>query len=144
MTRRRPEPRGAGFTNGSQAGLARADHDAAALLAAHHLVLGGVADPGEVDVAELEAATAASTVAQLGGGHAAAAGPDLLVERDEVLTDAGDDVGSPGADLLGLRIELRDGGVSLGLEGLQARDELGTAGLELGDAGRQGLGALHD
>src|SRR6476619_7752051 len=102
MTSRRPDPRDAAFTNRSQPGLAGADHDATALLAAHDLVLGGVADAGEVDVAELEPAPAAAAVAQLGGGHAAAAGADLLVEGDELVTATRDDVGPPGAGLLGL------------------------------------------
>ena len=113
--------------SGSQTGLGRADHDAAALLAAHDLVLRGVADAGEVDVAELEPAAAAAAVAQLGGGHATAAGADLLVEGDELVADTGDDVGPSGADLLRLGVERREGGVALGLEGLDACDELDPA-----------------
>src|SRR6478735_6144780 len=133
MTSRRPDPWDAAFTNRSQPGLAGADHDATALLAAHDLVLGGVADAGEVDVAQLEPAAAAPAVAQLGGGQAAAAGTDLLVQRDELLADAGDDVRTSGGDLLSLCLELRD-----------ARDQLGPPRLQLGDARGQRLGPLHD
>src|SRR6478672_6320422 len=144
MTSRRPDPWDAAFTNRSQPGLAGADHDATALLAAHDLVLGGVADAGEVDVAQLEPAAAAPAVAQLGGGQAAAAGTDLLVQRDELLADAGDDVRTSGGDLLSLCVELRDGGVALSLEVRDARDQLGPSRLELGDARGQSLGPLHD
>src|SRR6476469_3973054 len=102
MTSRRPDPRDADFTNRSQTGLARTDHDAAALLAPDDLVLRGRADAAEVDVAELEPASAAPAVAQLGGGQAAAAGADLLVQRDELLADPRDDVRPSGSDLLRL------------------------------------------
>src|SRR6476469_4294629 len=144
MTSRRPDPWDAALTNGSQTGLARTDHDAAALLTADDLVLRSRADAAEVDVAELEPATAAPAVAQLGGGQAAAAGTDLLVQRDELLADAGDDVRTSGGDLLSLCVELRDGGVALSLEVRDARDQLGPPRLQLGDARGQRLGPLHD
>ena len=48
----------------SEAGLGGADQDAAALLAAQHLVVGGRLDAVHLDVVELELAAAATTLAQ--------------------------------------------------------------------------------
>ena len=82
-------------------------------------------------------------MAKLGRCDAAALGPDLLVEPDQLLTDPGDDVRASGADLLGLRLEVgEDRGVLL----LQTREpvgDLGARGLELRHPLRQRLGPLH-
>lgn len=82
-------------------------------------------------------------MAQLRRCDAAALGPDLLVEPDQLLTDPGDDVRASGSDLLGLRLEAgEDRGVFL-LETREPVCDLGARGLELRHPLRQGLGALH-
>ena len=89
-TRRRPRRRACVWPL-TEPGLGGAHEDAAALLAAQHLVVGGAADPLDVDLVELEPAPAAAALAQRGRADAAAGGADLLVERHQVRADLGDD-----------------------------------------------------
>ena len=92
--------------------LGRADEDAAALVAAHHLVGVGVAQLVDLDVVELEPAAPAAALPQLGGADAALLLADLLVQRDEAVVERPGLGGPLGPQLLDLGVDLGGGRVA--------------------------------
>ena len=124
-------------------GWAITDEDAAALLAAKHLVSARGPDAVEVDLVELELAAAAAAPGQRRCPDPAR-GPDLVVEVHEVLSRPGDQVGPWGGHRSGLGVELGQAGVPPLLETGDPLPQLAATAVQLADVGLGGLGPLHD
>lgn len=124
--------------------LGRAHQDSAALLTAHHLVLSGRTDPGEIGLVELELASAAAALDQRGGAEPGVLLPNALVQGHEVVRQAGGDLVALLLHVGALALDLGERLVPLGRQVADLLLRFRTALLGALQVALEALGALHD